>query len=52
MRSLLLSLVLAAASASAQNTAPNLDRDSQDPARRAAAERKAAEAAEAPPAVS
>lgn len=52
MKSLLFSLVLAAASASAQNTAPNLDRDSQDPARRAAVERKAAEAAEAAASVS
>jgi len=38
-------------SASAQNTPPNLDRDSQDPARRAAAERKAADAAAAAAAV-
>lgn len=40
-------LLLAAISASAQNTPPNLDRDSQDPARRVSPERKAAETAEA-----
>lgn len=45
-------LVLAAVSAAAQNTPPNLDRDSQDPVRRAAAERKAVAAAEAAAAVS
>lgn len=51
MKSLLFPLLLAAATASAQN-APNLDRDSREPAARAAAERKAAEAAAASAAVS
>lgn len=40
-------VLLAVATASAQDAPPNLDRESQDPARRAAAERKAAEAAAA-----
>ncbi|PIR16363.1 MAG: hypothetical protein COV48_09870, partial [Elusimicrobia bacterium CG11_big_fil_rev_8_21_14_0_20_64_6] len=45
-------VILCALSAAAQNSTPNLDRESQDPARRAAIERKAAEAAEASAAVS
>jgi hypothetical protein len=52
MKFLIFLLALAAASASAQNTPTNLDRDIQDPARRAAAERKAAETAAAAAAAS
>jgi len=45
MKSILFLVLLAAATASAQNTPPSVDRESQDASRRGAVERKAAEAA-------